>query len=513
MNKFLALLFVLALFANIAFSCEGHPEHDHGDGDHEHDHDESFVKILDSDNFHNSVSEHDVTLVMFYAPWCGHCKTLKPLYEEAAKQLSANKKIAIAKVDCTQHEQLCKQNKVQGYPTLVVFKNGKAEPYEGDRTTKSIVQTLEEELKPTISTLESNEDIEEFKKQHPISVVGFFDNDHDDRFKLFSELAGNNKKSAKFAVVIDKDFSKEHVESTPNVVLFRSFDEPTVAHKGEFDSESLIKFIKGNSVPLLGEINRNTYKKYESIAVPLAYLFIDSTQDNTQVLEDVKKIATSQKGNAVFCWVDMKKFPQQATHMGLSGKVVPAISVDSVANKARYNFDEKETFSFDTVSKWIQDVIGGKVSPFVKSQPEPESNDAPVKVAVGTTFKKLVLDSPKDVLVEFYAPWCGHCKNLAPIYDKLGEYLKDVESVSIVKIDADSNDVPSDIEIRGYPTIMLFKADDKENPISYEGQRNDHMNFVEFIQDNAAIEFKLPSSQTDDNVESKKDSSAKHDEL
>ena len=43
------------------------------------------------------------------------------------------------------------------------------------------------------------------------------------------------------------------------------------------------------------------------------------------------------------------------------------------------------------------------------------------QVVVGKTFNEIVNDPTKDVLIEFYAPWCGHCKNLEPIYNELGE--------------------------------------------------------------------------------------------
>ena len=42
-------------------------------------------------------------------------------------------------------------------------------------------------------------------------------------------------------------------------------------------------------------------------------------------------------------------------------------------------------------------------------------------MVVGETFNDIVNDESKDVLIEFYAPWCGHCKNLEPIYNELGE--------------------------------------------------------------------------------------------
>lgn len=63
------------------------------------------------------------------------------------------------------------------------------------------------------------------------------------------------------------------------------------------------------------------------------------------------------------------------------------------------------------------------MEPYLKSEPIPQNNDKPVKVAVAKNFDEVVTNNGQDTLIEFYAPWCGHCKKLTPVYDELGEMV------------------------------------------------------------------------------------------
>lgn len=76
----------------------------------------------------------------------------------------------------------------------------------------------------------------------------------------------------------------------------------------------------------------------------------------------------------------------------------------------------------DNLEKFLNQLRNEELEPYLKSEPIPDQ-DGPVTVAVAKNFEEVVTNTDKDVLIEFYAPWCGHCKNLAPTYDKLGEQV------------------------------------------------------------------------------------------
>merc|ERR550519_680715 len=92
------------------------------------------------------------------------------------------------------------------------------------------------------------------------------------------------------------------------------------------------------------------------------------------------------------------------------------------------------------------------------------------------------MDVNKDVLVEFYAPWCGHCKDLAPTWEKLGEKYKDHETVVIAKIDATANELDA-IKVQGFPTIKLFKKETNE-VVDFNGERT-FDGFIKFLEGGA----------------------------
>lgn len=112
-------------------------------------------------------------------------------------------------------------------------------------------------------------------------------------------------------------------------------------------------------------------------------------------------------------------------------------------------------------------------------------------------FDDLVLKSGKPTLVEFFAPWCGHCKTLAPIYEELAgtfEHAKD--KIQIAKVDADAHrDLGKRFGVQGFPTLKYFDGK-SDKPTEYNSGRDLH-SLTDFITDmtgaKAKKKLELPS--------------------
>lgn len=114
------------------------------------------VVILDDSNYTAFIQQHPYVFVQFYAPWCGHCKSLAPEYETLGES-SVGKDYVIAKIDATVAEKTAADLKVEGYPTLKFIVNGFAIEYSSGRTAVDIQKWIELFFVSEVKTLTEGE--------------------------------------------------------------------------------------------------------------------------------------------------------------------------------------------------------------------------------------------------------------------------------------------------------------------------------------------------------------------
>ncbi|KAI5124827.1 hypothetical protein M0805_005457 [Coniferiporia weirii] len=450
--------------------------------------DASDVISLTPDNFGSVVDSDPLILVEFFAPWCGHCKSLAPHYEEAASALK-EKNIKLAKVDCVDQAELCQQHGVGGYPTLKVFRNGTPSDYTGPRKADGIISYMTKQSLPAVTEVTAANHVE-FRKADKLVLIAYLSSSTEAPAPEFSAAAEKHRDDYLFGFTTDEDAIKEAGVTTPAIVLYKRFDEPRIdleTHVPSVTVAEIETFVKGHSIPLVDEVGGDNYQVYVQSGLPLAYLFVDPTDEKKEEhIAALRPIAAKNKGKANFVWIDAIKFGDHAKSLNLPEAKWPSFVVQDLSKQLKYPLSQAKDVTPEAVEEWVSSYLAGELQPELKSEAVPETQDESVYTVVGKNFDEVVFDESKDVFIEFYAPWCGHCKRLKPIWDSLGERFANVkDKLVIAKMDATVNDLPpsADFRIAGFPTLKFKPAGSKEF-IDFDGDRSLE-SFIEFVEEKA----------------------------
>jgi len=472
------------------------------------------VLVLTDDNFQEALDAHEFILVEFYAPWCGHCKALAPEYVKAAKSLlEKESKIVLGKVDATEQKKIAESHDVRGYPTLKFFKSGKAMEYGGGRTADTIVSWLEKKTGPPATTLATEDEAKKFIEDNKVAVIGFFKDQDSAEAKNFLEVAGVMD-DAKFGITSEAAVFTANKVEKDGVVLFKAFDEGRNDYDGATDADELTKFINANSLPLVIEFNHDTAQKIFSGEVKNHLLLFVSQKSEAfpAQKEMAAKVAELHKGKVLFVTVDADEEDHKRIleFFGMKEDEVPGMRLIRLEEDMAKYRPESNDLEEENVKKFVQDFLDGKLKQHLLSEEIPEDWDKePVKVLVGKNFEEVAMNKDKNVLVEFYAPWCGHCKQLAPTWDKLGEKYKDHENIVIAKMDSTANELET-VKVQGFPTIKYFMAGDN-TVVDYNGERTLE-GLEKFLESGGKDGAGVPEDD-EDLDEDEDDEEGAHDEL
>lgn len=400
------------------------------------------------------------------------------------------------------------------------FRNGVKSEYTGGRTKDTIVSWVTKKSGPPSTELTC----EGFKNKHFADHYGFAAGAADDAkrksedsFKLsMQQKLPRLNKDKKFLIAYygptdNTLYTEAHVpyadaedkiefvhmpvscladisitDEKPQIVLFRDFKtiadgeshkedakgEDLHVYTGKADKDQLMNFVKPLMVPTIFEFSEDQIEAIFGNQQNTIILFQEKIDKSSDTFKTFEQAAQTHKGKILFAYSSIFDGIQErlAEFMGVVKEDLPTIRIIMPAEMKKYQYPTAlDTITVESVGTFVQDVIDGKLKPHLKSEKPVDNTGKALTVIVGENFNEIVKDETKDVLVKYYAPWCGHCKKLAPIWDELAEHYKDNENLVIAKFDATANEAEG-VEIRGYPTLIFYPKNNKAG-VDYSGER------------------------------------------
>ncbi|KAL5565666.1 hypothetical protein UlMin_028830 [Ulmus minor] len=455
--------------------------------------DDKDVVVLKERNFTDVIENNKFVMVEFYAPWCGHCQALAPEYAAAATELKGEN-VVLAKVDATEENELSQEYDVQGFPTIHFFVDGVHKPYAGPRTKEGIVTWIKKKIGPGINNITTIEEAEKILNSESKVVLGYLNSlvgSESDELASASRLEDD----VNFYQTVNPDVAKlfqiDPKVKRPALVLLKKEPDNLSLYDGKFDKSSITEFVFSNKLPLVTIFTRENAPAIFESTIKKQLLLFATSNDSEKVLPIFREVAKSFKGKLILVYVETDNEDvgkPVSDYFGVSGDAPVVLAYTGNDDGKKFVFNGEVTV--ENIKAFGEDFLEDKLKPFFKSDPIPEINDGDVKIVVGNNFDEIVLDESKDVLLEIYAPWCGHCQSLEPTYNKLAKHLRGIDSIVVAKMDGTSNEHPR-AKSDGFPTLLFFPAGNKSfDPITVDTDRT-VVAFYKFLKKHASIPFKL----------------------
>jgi len=448
-------------------------------------------------------SEKGKVLAMFYAPWCGHCKRLKPEYQAIAKELKGSATLAAMDVNKPENSVISKKYNITGFPTILYFESGSYQYiYPGGNNKEDIKKFLADPKPETESKPEESQWTDE-----PSEVIHLTDESFDSVLSnepsllimFYAPWCGHCKRAKPHFVTASSIMAADPgmsgklaaVDCTKQLELSKRFAVkgfPSIKYfkDGEFafeagdarDEKSILKFMSNPSEPPPPPPPEVPWSEEPSDVVHLTELdFKTFLKKKKHVLVIFYapwcghcKKAKPELTAAAADFTDDPKVEFAAVDCTKDNSVCSAFDVSGYPTFKYFHYFNKEQKSYDggrTYKDFVSFMNNDPLSITAGQPPPPPSPEEQWSGLEGAIFVKHLTGEEFDhyllfketVLIMFYAPWCGHCKAMKSDYAAAAQQLTN-EGVSHVLAAVDATIEPElakRFSVKGYPTIKLFR--------------------------------------------------------
>ncbi|MCQ2821115.1 MAG: hypothetical protein MJ252_27970 [archaeon] len=264
--------------------------------------------------------------------------------------------------------------------------------------------------KNLVRKIQNYKALEDFKRENEVSVIYFGDNATEIKdFESASRIIDDYYDHCVFGIVGDNKVLEKLKLPKGTVALFKHTDELVDLMEYPFNNTNIVKFVHENSDPLLMTFDDHYATLLFAKNVPGIILFRDGKADNAKKLEEILYTAAKKfkgKLQAVVSDIRTDLEEKMAEYCGVKPKHLPTIRIGDSRQERFKHYKMEGEINEKNILSFVDNWKNGKLKVFMKSEEIPKEQKKPVYKLVGKTFHDLVVKSPKDVLVFFYAPWC-----------------------------------------------------------------------------------------------------------
>ena len=331
------------------------------------------VLPLSVETFEKTLSEGP-TFIKFFAPWCGHCKKLAPVWTELAAKTKG--KVTIAEVNCDDHGALCKSQGVDGYPMLFFYNAGQKVDFRGGRKIEPLEQFILRAVSPGVQQIQESE-VDAVLKKEPVFFLALY------TYSTPQAYLDNIDEAAKPLLgtpVVYKSrnpdlFTKFSIDPAegPVVLVIKDHETKpfsTLPLSSQTTAQVIGAFFQHHRIPTIQQLTAENFPDVmKHPAKPLVVLAAFDMEHMSSIelgnaIEELTAIAKQWQTSAIrltdnrptiFVWMDGEKWSKWLKSMyGIKRERMPAVVIidhnrlvywDTDSNKVPLRLDQHSIFS------------------------------------------------------------------------------------------------------------------------------------------------------------------------